>query len=294
MTRILVIGKSGQMAQAFAGLGIDDLYCAGRDEADLLDPQSLEKALKHHRPEIIINAGAYTAVDRAESEPDHCRALNVDGPRELAGLCDAYGVPLIHLSTDCVFDGRKPTPYLPSDVTCPMGVYGQSKLDGEEAVRSVAARSIIVRVSWIFSHLASNFVTTMLGLAGSRESISVVNDQFGCPTYAPALAEALVTISDCALRADFQDWGIYHLAGAGEIDRASMARLIFEVSARHDGPCAEVNGIPTKAYPTPAQRPLNARLDMSDTERVFSVSLPDWRLGLEETVRVLIEEFDTP
>jgi len=290
MSEILVIGKSGQMAQALAHAGAADLHCAGREEADLLNANTMAIALDAHTPRIVINTGAYTAVDKAESEPDSCRVLNVDAPAALARLCHECGIPLIHLSTDCVFDGEKPAPYLPQDATSPVGVYGQSKLDGELAVRSAAPCSLIVRVSWIFSHFGSNFVTTMLRLAATRDEVSVVNDQYGCPTHAPALAEALLQIAHKAARPDFEAWGTYHLAGAGETDRASMARRIFEASARHGGPVAQVKGIPTSAYPTPARRPLNARLDMSDTTRVFGTTLPVWTEGLEDTVRVLVRE----
>lgn len=290
MSEILVIGKSGQMAQALAHAGAADMHCAGREEADLLNANAMATALDAHTPRIVINTGAYTAVDKAESEPDLCRALNVHAPAALAKLCHERGIPLLHLSTDCVFDGEKPTPYLPQDATSPVGVYGQSKLDGELAVRSAAPRSLVMRVSWIFSHFGSNFVTTMLRLAATRDEVSVVDDQYGCPTHAPALAEALLQIAHNADRSGFGDWGTYHLAGAGETDRASMARQIFEASARHGGPVAKVKGIPTSAYPTPARRPLNARLDMSDTTRVFGTTLPVWTEGLEDTVRVWVRE----
>lgn len=290
MSRILVIGKSGQVAQAFAHAGAGDVHCAGREEADLLDPAAMATALDAHMPRIVINTGAYTAVDKAESEPDECRALNADAPAALARLCDERGIPLVHLSTDCVFDGEKETPYLPTDRPLPIGVYGKSKLDGEMAVRSAAPRSLVVRVSWIFSHFGSNFVATMLRLAMTRDEVSVVEDQFGCPTHAPALAKTLLKIADIAAQPGFDGWGTYHLAGAGETDRASLARLIFDASARHGGPVARVKGVPTSAFPTPARRPLNARLDMSDTARVFGARLPAWTDGLEETVRILVTE----
>ena len=290
MSEILVIGKSGQVAQALAHAPAADMHCAGREEADLLNANAMATALDAHTPRLVINTGAYTAVDKAESEPGLCRALNVDAPAALAKLCHERGIPLVHLSTDCVFDGEKLTPYLPQDATSPVGVYGQSKLDGELAVRSAAPRSLVMRVSWIFSHFGSNFVTTMLRLAATRDEVSVVDDQYGCPTHAPALAEALLQIAHKADRPGFGDWGTYHLAGAGETDRASMARQIFEASARHGGPVAKVKGIPTSAYPTPARRPLNARLDMSDTTRVFGSTLPVWTEGLEDTVRVWVRE----
>lgn len=289
MPGILVIGRSGQVAQAIAHIGNDAVHCAGRDEADLLNPQSLAQALDRHGPSIVLNTGAYTSVDGAESEPDLCRALNVDGPASLARLCAERELPLIHLSTDCVFDGKKDAPYTPGDTPLPLCVYGQSKLDGEVAVQDIAARSLIVRVSWIFSRFGGNFVRTMLKLALSRDEVMVVDDQVGCPTHAPDLASALIDMARQAVRDEFDAWGVYHLAGAGMTDRASMARRIFEVSRRIGGPTADIVPVPTSAYPTPARRPLNARLDMSETTRVFGVSLPDWKDGLEQAVPVLVE-----
>lgn len=290
MARYLVIGKSGQLAQALAQEGGADVHCAGHAEADLQDTKALGAALDRHLPKLVINAGAYTAVDKAETEPELCWALNVSGPETLARLCDTRGIPLIHLSTDCVFDGEKTSPYTPQDAVRPLCVYGQSKLDGELAVRATAARSLIVRVSWIFSHYGSNFVTTMLRLAETRKEVSVVNDQYGCPTHAPALARGLLQIAERVSVSGHNAWGVYHLAGAGETDRATMAELIYQSSLSHGGPVAQVRAIPTKDYPTPACRPLNARLDMSDTTRVFGVELPDWEEGLDETVQILTEE----
>ena len=290
MSPVLVIGKSGQVAQALAHIGGSKVVCAGRDEADLLNPQSLADVIDSYKPDIVLNAGAYTSVDRAESELALCRALNVDGPASLARLCAARDLPLIHLSTDCVFDGTKSTPYSPGDIPAPLCVYGQSKLEGEQAVRHLAPRSLIVRVSWIFSQFGGYFVRTMLKLAETRDEVSVVDDQYGCPTHALDLAQALLKIADKASEDGFSDWGVYHLAGAGTTERASMARQVFEVSRRFGGPRARVIPVSTADYPTPAKRPLNARLDMSETTRVFDVTLPDWRDGLEQAVPVLVEE----
>ena len=290
MTRVLVIGKTGQVAQALALCGGEDVVCIGRPEADLSDADSLRRTLEAQQPDVVINAGAYTSVDGAESEPEMCRKLNVDGPGALAAVCAAYSVPLIHLSTDCVFDGMSQSPYKQADAANPLGVYGQSKLDGELAVRAVAPKSLIVRVSWIFSQFGKNFVRTMLDAAQTRPAVTVVSDQAGCPTYAPALAVGLLEIARQVADPEFSAWGTYHLAGSGETNRASMVRRIYEESRRHGGPSADVLPVLTADYPTPAQRPLNARLDMSDTTRVFGVELPDWTCGLEQMVGVLAEE----
>ena len=290
MTPVLVIGKTGQVAQALASIGGSGVLCAGRPEADLMDPASLSRTLDATNPVAVINAGAFTSVDGAESEPEAARALNVTGPGNLASACAERQIPLIHLSTDCVFDGTKPEPYAPDDAAHPLGAYGHTKLEGEQAVRDLAPKSLVVRVSWIFSEFGNNFVRTMLKLAQTRSSVTVVCDQFGCPTYAPALAAGLLDMARQTAAPDFSDWGVYHLAGQGETDRATMAKLIFDCSQRLGGPFADVVPVQTADYPTPAKRPLNARLDMSETSRVFGIEMPDWKIGLETTVGKLIEE----
>ena len=293
MTRWLVIGRTGQLAQALADRGGDDVVCAGSARADLRDADALKQAVSDVAPEVVINAGAYTSVDGAESEPDLAKALNETGPQALAEICAQRGIPLIHLSTDCVFDGTKDVPYTPQDTPHPLGVYGQSKYEGELAVRAAAEKSVIVRVSWIFSRYGKNFVRTMLDLARTREEVRVVCDQYGCPTHALSLAEGLLEIAQQVSRPGFDAWGVYHMAGAGETDRASMTERIFETSLRLGGPSARVNRVTTADFPTPAKRPLNARLDMSDTTCVFGVSLPDWTLGLDQTVEELLRETQT-
>ena len=287
---VLVIGRTGQVAQALAYAGGAHVVCLGRPEADLINPASLAQAIDRCAPMSVINAGGFTLVDKAEAEPDEARRLNVDGPRALALACRERGVPLVHLSTDCVFDGDLPRAYRPDDATNPICTYGRTKLDGEHAVADVLAEHLIVRVSWIFSRFGHNFVRTMLSLASIRDEVSVVSDQVGCPTYAPALAVALLKMAQRSAEPGFDDWGTYHLAGQGETDRASLARDIFASSARHGGPVARVKDVPTSAYPTPATRPLNARLDITRTTDVFGVGLPPWQEGLDEAMPVLIRE----
>jgi dTDP-4-dehydrorhamnose reductase len=290
---ILVIGRTGQVAQALAHVGGASVICLGRPDVDLQQPDTLARAIDLHKPVAVINAGGFTLVDQAEAEPDEARILNVDGPDALALACKAADVPLIHLSTDCVFDGEMPRAYRPDDKPAPICTYGQTKLDGELAVADAYAKHLVVRVSWIFSQFGHNFVRTMLKLAQTRERVSVVSDQIGCPTYAPALAAGLLEMSRQSAQPGFASWGTYHLAGAGETDRASLARAIFAESARHHGPVAEVDDVLTSAYPTPATRPLNARLDMTRTRDVFGVKLPDWQDGLAATVPALIQEMAT-
>ncbi|HBX93842.1 MAG TPA: dTDP-4-dehydrorhamnose reductase, partial [Hyphomonas sp.] len=257
---------------------------------NLLDADSHLSALDRYEPMAVINTGAFTAVDGAEADADGAYALNAEGPGNLAVACARRGVPLIHMSTDCVFDGAKDSPYTPNDTPNPLGVYGKTKLQGEVAVREGTERSLVVRVSWIFSRFGGSFVRTMLRVAQTRDAVSVVSDQVGCPTHAPDLARALITIAEQAAKPGFGSWGVYHVAGAGETDRASMTRRIYEVSKELGGPVADVNGILTADYPTPAQRPLNARLDMAETRRVFGIEMPDWNIGLSETVSAIIAE----
>ncbi|HAY08056.1 MAG TPA: dTDP-4-dehydrorhamnose reductase [Hyphomonas sp.] len=287
---ILVIGKQGQLAQSLAALGRADVISAGRPEVDLTDAASIARALDKVRPKAVINAAAYTFVDKAESEAATSFAVNRDGPVELARACAARGILLVHISTDMVFDGRKASAYVPSDVPAPLGVYGQSKLEGERAVAEACPHHLVVRVSWVFSEFAHNFVRTMLTLAQSREEVTVVNDQTGHPTYCPDLAAGLLKMADIAARPGFAGWGTYHLAGTEATNRASMAEAIFAVSRALGGPAAQVKGVATSQYKTPAVRPLNARLDPDAALETFGIDMPDWRAGLERSVRVLLDE----
>ena len=287
---ILVIGKQGQLARSLAAERRKNLKCMGRPEADLADAASLERVLADVSPDIVINAGAYTSVDGAESDAERAFALNRDGPAMLARLCAARGIPLIHISTDCVFNGEKDGPYEPDDETNPLGVYGLSKWQGEEAVRQHCPKHLIVRVSWVFSEHAHNFVRSMLNLARTRDEVTVVDDQLGYPTYCPDLATGLLEMAKAALEPGFAAWGTYHLAGNDQMDRASMADAIYAASRAVGGPSAQVMGVPTADYPTPAKRPLNARLASTRALRTFGLRLPDWKPGLERSVRVLLSE----
>ena len=287
---ILVIGRTGQLAQSLQALGRPDVRCVGRPEGDLADPGKLADLVARTRPRLVLNAGGFTKVDPAESEAEEAFALNRDGPAALARLCASVGIPLIHISTDCVFDGRKPAPYTPDDTPNPLSVYGRSKLEGEEAVAIHCRQHLVVRVSWVFSEHAGNFVRTMLKFATQREMIQVVSDQTGYPTYCPDLAAGLLAMAEQVLAPGFDAWGTYHLAGREEIDRASMAEAIFAESRAIGGPSARVVPILTQDYPTPAERPLNARLASEKAAEVFGLKLPDWRIGLQKSVRVLVAE----
>lgn len=250
----------------------------------------MAQALDTVRPKAVINAAAYTFVDKAESEPAASFAANRDGPEALAQLCAGRGIVPLHVSTDMVFDGRKAGAYVPEDKPAPLGVYGQSKLEGEHAVAQACPRHLIVRVSWVFSEYAHNFVRTMLTLAQTRDEVTVVNDQTGHPTYCPDLVVGLLKMADAAVQPGFEGWGTYHLAGTQATDRASMAEAIFAESRALGGPVARVKGVPTSDYPTPAIRPLNARLDPARALGTFGIDMPDWRAGLKRSVRVLVGE----
>jgi len=293
--KILVTGRSGQVAQALDHVAKREghpLTCAGRPELDLTQPDSIRAALAKRAPDVVINTAAFTNVDGAESDEASAFALNRDGVSDLWSACKAAGAALIHLSTDCVFDGQLERAYRPDDRTAPLGVYGRSKLAGEQCLAGQPA--LVVRVSWIFSRFGSNFVKTMLKLAASRDVVTVVDDQIGCPTHAEDLAEGLIAIANAIVAPGFDRWGTYHLAGHGETDRAIQARAIFYASRAVGGPSATVNGVPTSEYPTPATRPLNARLDCGLTEEVFGVRLPDWESRLKDAVIECLDQGSLP
>lgn len=288
--KTLVIGRSGQLAKALHASGVRDVVLAGRPDLDLLSSDTVRSTLDAIQPDIVINAAAYTYVDLAETEPELSFAVNKTGPGTLARMCAAADIPLIHISTDCVFDGTLNRPYKRSDAPNPLGVYGASKLAGELAVRDACEKSLVFRVSWVFSEYANSFVRTMLQLAMTHPTVSVVSDQVGYPTYAPDLAGALLEIAAQAVAPDFDRWGLYHLAGDEEIDRASMATAIFNLSREMDGPAADVKAILTQDYKTPAARPLNARLDSAGVNEAFGIKLSDWHSGLRRTVAGVLED----
>ena len=285
---ILVIGQAGQVARCLGLRSDPDLrfICLGRsDGLDLTDPGSLTAAVARLEPEMLVNAAAYTAVDRAESEPAAAFAINRDGPASLARICAQRGVPLIHLSTDYVFDGSKPEPYVETDPIAPLNVYGASKAAGEEAVRSAQAEHVILRTSWVYSPFGSNFVRTMLRLAETRDELAVVSDQIGCPTSAEDIAEGIAMVIKRLRAAIIRPYGTFHLAGRGETSWFDFAGEIFRLSA---GRRPRLRAIPTSDYPTPAKRPKNSRLDCREIERVYDIALPRWQQSLERVISRLL------
>ena len=285
--RVLVFGKTGQVALALqrqAGRHGVILTALGREVADLADPAACAAVLaaRIDAVDVVINAAAYTAVDRAEAEPDLARLVNAAAPAALARVAAAAGKPFLHISTDYVFDGSGNRPWHVDDPTGPLGVYGATKLAGEQGVVAAGGRHAILRTSWVFSADGSNFVKTMLRLGGQRDSLNVVADQIGGPTPADDIADALLQMAQ-ALHAGQGTPGTYHFAGSPDVSWAAFAREIF-VQA---GMAVRVVDIPSTDYPTPARRPANSRLDCTSLQAAFGIARPDWRSGLAQVLRAL-------
>lgn len=286
--KVLVTGREGQVARSLAEAGVQggmEMVFAARPDCDVRDGASVAAAVTRHAPDCVINAAAYTQVDRAESEEALACAVNEDGAAHVARACALNNIPLIHLSTDYVYDGEKPAPYVEGDATNPISVYGRSKLAGEQAVAKFCERHLIVRTAWIHSPFGNNFVRTMMRLAATRPQVDVVSDQSGCPTYALHLAEALLAMARIAIDVPQKiDWGIYHAAGQGETNWSDFARAIFAEARARGLPAANVISIATRDYPTAAKRPANSRLDGAKLRRALGITLPDWHEGVQECV----------
>ncbi|WP_420328207.1 dTDP-4-dehydrorhamnose reductase [Mameliella sp.] len=277
---ILVFGRSGQVGTELQRLG--NVTALDQDQADLSDPDSCAEAIRARRPRAVINAAAYTAVDRAEDEEPLATTINGAAPAAMARACAEIGAPLVHISTDYVFDGSGSLPWAPGDQTAPINAYGRSKLAGETGIRAAGGPHAILRTSWVFSAHGANFVRTMLRLGAERDRLSIVADQVGGPTSAAAIARACLTVSE-ALCQQPEKTGTYHLSGGPDVSWADFARAIFARA----GLTAEVKDVPSSAYPTPAARPLNSRLDNTALARAFHLSRPDWQADLDAVLRDL-------
>jgi dTDP-4-dehydrorhamnose reductase len=292
--RLLIAGWQGQVARALveaAPACPDVTACAvGRAALDICEARSIERALSRIEPSIVINSAAYTAVDKAETDSERAFALNRDGARLLAEAAARRGIPIIHISTDYVYDGRKPSPYVENDPPAPATVFGRSKLDGEHAVREANPKHVILRTAWVFSPSGRNFVKSMLGQAAEQPRVRVVDDQHGSPTYAPHLVSAILELARqlSAARTEENAWGVYHAAGTGSTTWRGFAEVVFRCSGALGGPTAAVDPIASADYPTPAQRPANSQLDCGKLERTFGLRLPDWRVGVGECVERLL------
>jgi dTDP-4-dehydrorhamnose reductase len=290
--RIATIGRNGQVARALAAAAAGQaeivLHQASSAEADLRNPDSLARFLDQAAPDVLINAGAYNFVDRAETDSDDAFAINASGPRFLADYCSRKGIPFVHMSTDCVFDGEKPDSYIEDDTPNPLSVYGHSKLAGERAVAETNSAAITARVCWVFSGLANDFVSKMITLARDRPVLRVVDDQVGPPTYAPDIAAALLRIAGAMRGSGGALSGLLHLASPDEMDRAAMARAIMAESRRQGGPSAEIESVSSEAFGAPAKRPLNARLSGAHATRLFALRWTPWPEALEASVAAIL------
>lgn len=279
---ILVTGGGGQVARALAAAsGARDLRVVGRPDFDFDRPDTLRAVLDAARPSLVVNAAAYTAVDQAEQEADAAFRANRDGPAALAAWCAAHGARLIHISTDYVFDGTKGAPYGEDDATSPTGVYGASKLAGEQAVLESGARALILRTAWVYAATGRNFVLTMLNAARRTDRLRVVADQHGCPTAAADLAAAILALADAW---DGEGGGLYHAAGSGATTWHGLAEAVFARAATHGLARPTVTPIATGDWPTPARRPADSRLDCRRLARDFGVVLPAWQDSVARTV----------
>ena len=277
---VLVFGSTGQVATELRRLAPQAVFL-GRDQADLSRPETCRDAIRHHRPAAVINAAAWTAVDKAESDEAAANVVNGSAPRAMADECAVLGVPFVQISTDYVFDGAGDAPFVPTHPTAPLGAYGRSKLLGETGVRAAGGPHAILRTSWVFSAHGSNFLKTMLRLGRERESLSVVADQIGGPTQASAIAAACLTIA-AQLQVAPDKTGTYHFSGAPDISWAGFAREIMTQA----GLACRIEDIASSAYPTPARRPMNSRLDCTSLVG-FGLVRPDWKAGVTEALTVL-------
>ncbi len=289
---ILLTGANGQLgweiqrratARALAVQGFT------HTALDIADAGAVQRMIEMRKPRAVVNAAAYTAVDKAESDADTAFAVNRDGPANLAAACARANIPLIHVSTDYVFDGQKSSAYVETDPVAPLGVYGASKLAGEQAVQSSGAKYVILRTAWVYGVHGNNFVKTMLRLGADRDTLRVVADQRGCPTFAADLAEAILTLVGRLGGSTVPDeaWGVFHCVGGGETNWCDFARAIFTEAAPRLDKVPRVEAITTADYPTPARRPANSVLETAKLKRVHGIALRPWPEALADCLRAL-------
>ena len=290
MMRLLVTDRNGQVATSLAERAAThpgiEVLALGRPELDLESPATVEAAIAAARPDLVVNAAAYTAVDKAESDSGRAFAANRDGAAAAARAAARLGVPVIHLSTDYVYPGDKPSPYVESDATGPSSVYGQSKFEGEQAVMAAHPQALIFRTSWVYSPFGANFVKTMLRIGKDRDVVRVVADQQGNPTSAIDIADAILRLAPGL--GSTPAGGIYHLCGSGSTTWCGLAQAIFAESGKLGGPAPRVEAITTAEYPTPARRPANSRMDTAAFTARFGFALRPWPDAVAETVARLL------
>ncbi len=288
---VLVFGSNGQVGRELQEIGWNkssNISCKflTRADIDLSQTELIQDMILNEKPDWVINASAYTAVDKAESEEALAEQINALAPEEMAKACQQLSIPLITISTDYVFDGTSDTPYSEDTPVCPVGAYGRTKVNGEQKVRAACDKHIILRTAWVYSLHGGNFVKTMLRLGEERHELGVVNDQHGCPTSASSIAEAIYSI----VVSGKDNWGTYHFSGSGEASWCDFADYIFDVAAEKWGKRPVVNGISTDQYPTPAKRPANSRLNCSKIRESFDISADDWQTDTRKVVEALLGE----
>lgn len=291
--RIVVTGKYGQLTQSLQRLGRCDtqVIAVGRPELNLENPSSVRAVIEDARPDVIVSAAAYTAVDQAEENPELALAINVEGAAAVAKTALGLGVPIVHISTDYVFSGEKTLPYVETDVCDPISIYGSSKFQGEQLVAKITDNHVILRTSWIYSPFGSNFVKTMVRLAETNDVVRVVDDQYGCPSSANDIANAIVSIAaklSAEKNSDLR--GIFHLSGNNSATWADFAEVIFDCTRKLGVKSASVDRITTKDYPTLAKRPANSRLSNEKLHSVYGVYMPDWQKSIMIAVRAILHD----
>jgi dTDP-4-dehydrorhamnose reductase len=293
---ILVFGAGGQLGRECLALAkARGVLAIGlpRAEADITDMQSVMQAIERSKPRLILNAAAYTAVDKAESEPEAAHAVNVRGAENIARAAAQFDLPIVHISTDYVFDGSKQGAYVESDPIAPLGIYGATKAEGEARVRAANERHIILRSSWVFGQYDANFLKTILRLAAERDVLRIVADQRGCPTSTLDISEAVFAVDaylatyEAAVLEQTVPWGTYHFAGTGVTTWHDFAAFIVETQAANGGRRPSVDPIPTQDYPTPARRPANSELDSTRFISLFNYRALDWRTRAQEVIAAL-------
>jgi dTDP-4-dehydrorhamnose reductase len=290
--KILITGAQGQVGKELVSIANQrgfDVIAAGRTQLDIAQFKNVKNYVQLYNPNIIINAAAYTAVDKAEEEQEIAYAINRDGAENLAAVCKEKNIPLLHISTDYVFDGTKSEAYSENDAVSPLGIYGISKWQGEEAIRQTLPEHIILRVAWVFGAQGNNFVKTMLRLAKDRGELNVVADQFGGPSPAKKIAETLILLAETYQKEKALEWGTYHYCGAEKTNWYDFAKEIFS-QAKEKGLIdkeIKVNAITTEQYPIQAKRPINSMLDCSKIKNTFGIEMPSWKNALNEAITEL-------
>ena len=285
MAKFLITGANGQVGYCLTQQlqGEHEILAVGRNELDITDQSAVKKAIENFCPNVIINAAAHTAVDRAETEVELSKAINVKGPQYLAEAAKSVGAAILHISTHYVFDVQRAGKYKESDATDPQGVYGRTKLEGEQAVAAANDKFIVLRTAWVFGEHGNNFVKTMLRLAKTRDTLGVVADQVGGPTYAGDIAKALIQIAEKIIAGEKVEYGVYHLTGEPYVSWYEFAKAIFAeaVSQNVLEKSPLINAITTADYPTPAKRPANSCLDLTKIQQVFGIQPSDWQKALK-------------